>query len=132
MATQPISTPVASASSARTQMSVNRAYNDAVHSYRVKHARTFSWTPGAVEADLSAIDKAAALFVAGCKALSEALDGTDMLNGDIDGNNCFERALEGFVEALPSDNATCGYVDAICCILAAEPAAVAAQSQQAA
>jgi hypothetical protein len=101
-------------------MSLTRAYNDAVHSYRVKHARTFSWMPGAVEADLSAIDKAAALFVAGCKALSEALDGTDMLNGDVDSSDCFER-LEGFVEGMPNHSVSCAYVDAICRLIAAEP-----------
>ncbi|ESQ77925.1 hypothetical protein [Asticcacaulis benevestitus] len=116
-------------------MSLTRAYNDAVHTYRVKHARSFQYYPGAADGDMSAIDKAAALFVAGVKALAEAVDGTDLINGDVNMAHCIASALEGFAEALPNDSATYAYVDAICSLTAAEPGgstAPGAQSQLAA
>ncbi|ESQ93775.1 hypothetical protein [Asticcacaulis benevestitus] len=108
-------------------MSLTRSYNDAVHTYRVKHARTFQYYPGAVDADMGAIDKAAALFIAGVKALAEAVDGTDLINGSTDIAGCIAGTLEGFVEALPNESATYAYVDAVCSLIASEPAIPAVQ-----
>lgn len=100
MAIQATNTTTASTSSAASQRALISDYNDAVRDYRTQHTRAFQYCAGAIDADMSAIDRAAALFITGLKALAEAVDGTDLINGELDMDHCIASTLEGFVEAL--------------------------------